>query len=168
MSISIVQARLEQRAERRRRKRALLLSHPSVVYFIRGADAVKIGMTDCVAKRMSTLQSHSPVKLSLVGMIYGGLGVESWCHLKCFQHHKHGEWFYWNAWTAGFVGWMLGHGDQAASIVCPPRVAGSTFRVASAIWAIQGRPSAGDRKLADCFGGCECHLCESKPWESWA
>jgi DNA-binding NtrC family response regulator len=68
-----------------------------MIYFLqRGQDGpIKIGFTskDDVSQRMATLQTACPERLTLIGMIEGGLDREKALH-RLFSNHKlGGEWF---------------------------------------------------------------------------
>lgn len=65
------------------------------VYFIQGVDGgpIKIGTSTDVESRLRTLQCASPVKLRVVGVVSGGVGLESQLHRRLALHRLHGEWF---------------------------------------------------------------------------
>lgn len=68
------------------------------VYFIEGAGLIKIGLTskdtaDAVLTRRSALQIGSPVPLTLVAWVTGGVGLEQWLHQELSEWHVRGEWF---------------------------------------------------------------------------
>lgn len=63
------------------------------VYFVRGADLVKIGHARDVRERISTLQTGSPVPLVLLAMAHGGFLEERDYHHRFRAHRAHGEWF---------------------------------------------------------------------------
>lgn len=67
----------------------------AAVYFIRGADMVKIGKTtaDSLRQRLSMLQTGSPVKLTVIRLIDGGMQAEAWLHRRFAGLRAHGEWF---------------------------------------------------------------------------
>jgi len=67
---------------------------PSYVYFVGGVDGpIKIGLARYPERRLRTLQSHSPVKLSLLVVCRGGSKMESQYHVHFAKHRLHGEWF---------------------------------------------------------------------------
>lgn len=69
---------------------------PRNVYFVldQVTDAVKIGATFNVAKRLATLRACSPVPLTLLGVIRGGgLELETRLHQHFARDRLHGEWF---------------------------------------------------------------------------
>lgn len=158
----------------------------NVVYFVRGARALKIGTTERIVYRFDQLQAESPVKLELVGMIYGGENVERWCQFHCIDHRSHHEWFKWNDWTEAFSRWILAHGDHAARQVCPAQAKldavamGPGQRRASRCDVPQMpqmkfikdpermrlyRESAARRIVP--WGTCSCSTCAAEPWNSW-
>lgn len=68
----------------------------ALAYAIRAADAVKFGKTQGrMEKRLTALQTSSPVDLELLGAIEGPAGLECaihW-HLKDAGAHLRGEWY---------------------------------------------------------------------------
>jgi hypothetical protein len=156
----------------------------SVVYFVRGAKVLKIGTATNIVRRFEVLQASSPVKLELLGLIHGSVNVERWCHFQCVDHRSHYEWFRWNTWTQSFVGWVLAHGDDAATALCEPHAIADGL-IQQERPAFSGRMSPlpqmkfrlnGDRlafyksltaTAAAPLGVCTCDLCKSRPWEAW-
>lgn len=68
------------------------------IYFLQ-ADTlrlIKIGVTNDTSKRLSSMQTMSPDKLTLLGLMicpsYGAL--EAWLHNRFREHRAHGEWFH--------------------------------------------------------------------------
>jgi hypothetical protein len=165
-------------SDRERRRRV------SVVYFIRGDQALKIGTASNIVKRFEGIQARSPVKLEIVGLIHGGVNVECWCHFHCIDHRSHYEWFHWNTRTKAFVRWVLAHGDDAAAKLCERHVLadGLLRKKRPAFTGTLGplphmrfRNDAGyleDYKRftairATPLGACSCELCLLQPWETW-
>ena len=68
-------------------------ANDSLVYFIRGAGMIKIGVADSPESRMSTLQAGSPVPLYLLATMQGGFSKEKELHAKFAASRRHGEWF---------------------------------------------------------------------------
>ena len=66
-----------------------------MIYFIKSESGhVKIGYSyNGVSKRLSALQSTSPIKLSLVEVFDGGVQREAMLHEKFKEDRLHGEWF---------------------------------------------------------------------------
>jgi len=65
----------------------------SYVYFIQGADKIKIGISQSPKKRLATLQCTSPIPLKMLAICKGGTKLEKKLH-KQFKHlRSHGEWF---------------------------------------------------------------------------
>ena len=65
------------------------------IYFIRAGDDgfVKIGKSKCPDKRLASLQSANPLRLSIIRTIDGDSAEERIVHMA-FEHlHVHGEWF---------------------------------------------------------------------------
>ena len=65
------------------------------VYLVRGAEAVKIGLTIDAdpLNRLAALQTGSPVPLQLIGLIQGNETHERELHSRFAQFRLHGEWF---------------------------------------------------------------------------
>lgn len=163
------------------RKKRTLYVPTRVVYFIRGDRRLKIGTSDRISERFDALQSASPSKLHLLGVIYGGENVESWCQYHCFEHRSHLEWFRWNRWTEGFVNWVLEHGRYAAELLClyqaaedrafacprhrmPPLPTVAHLRESDSVHNY--RIKAQERAAP--FGFCPCTVCKTRPWERWS
>lgn len=65
-----------------------------LVYFVRGADLIKIGTTTGpMWRRLSSLQCSSPVPLQLLLIISGGREIEWHLHQQHRALRVHGEWF---------------------------------------------------------------------------
>lgn len=64
------------------------------VYFVADSgDAVKIGVTNKIARRLHGLQSGNPRQLEVLAMFPGSEAVEAYYHGRFREHHIHGEWF---------------------------------------------------------------------------
>jgi hypothetical protein len=65
------------------------------VYFIQAENGlIKIGVSESPHGRLQALQTGSPVRLRLVGMIAGaGASGEAELHAKFAEYREHGEWF---------------------------------------------------------------------------
>ena len=66
---------------------------PDVVYFIQCGDAVKIGYTRNVEKRMAHFRNCNPAELKLLALISGAVQVERDLHVRFSAQKIHGEWF---------------------------------------------------------------------------
>src|SRR5262245_20438799 len=64
-----------------------------VVYFIRAGDAIKIGVTRDVERRLRALATGSAVPLELLPTLPGGRRLEKKLHQRCRRFHVRGEWF---------------------------------------------------------------------------
>jgi hypothetical protein len=64
-----------------------------MVYFIKGGDLIKIGVSTSPEDRLQQLQKHSPVTLTLICTIPGGYDQERKLHKQFAHIHSHGEWF---------------------------------------------------------------------------
>jgi len=65
----------------------------SYVYFIQGADKIKIGIAQDPQSRFENIQNMSPIRLRLLAVQSGGYELETELH-KRFDHlRQHGEWF---------------------------------------------------------------------------
>ena len=93
-----------------------------LVYFVLAPSVfrLKIGTTTgkTLHGRMRDLAAFSPVPLVLLGVIRGGVSVERWCHFHCVDANDHHEWFRWDDRTKAFVELVLGHGENAAEVLC--------------------------------------------------
>ncbi len=68
----------------------------SDLYFIRcqTTNLIKIGVSTSVEDRLRTLQTASPGKLVLLGVVkHGGVTLEEKLHERLKPHRSHGEWF---------------------------------------------------------------------------
>ena len=64
------------------------------VYFIKGADKIKIGYSKNVPRRLKTIQNMCPVKLDLIGICKNTVrGDEASFHRYFRFSRSHGEWF---------------------------------------------------------------------------
>lgn len=67
------------------------------VYFVRALKLglIKIGQTDCALTRLGNMQTGSPDRLELLGVIIGGdaVAVERSLHRRFARSRLHGEWF---------------------------------------------------------------------------
>jgi len=67
------------------------------VYFARAADGsgpIKIGSASDVERRLRELQTGSPVRLHLVGVVArGGAQLELGLHRRFADLRQHGEWY---------------------------------------------------------------------------
>lgn len=63
------------------------------VYFVQAGDAVKIGMSKDIPKRLRTLRTMSPLPLELLGAVPGGRQEEAELHREWATQRLHGEWF---------------------------------------------------------------------------
>lgn len=74
-----------------------------MIYFIKQDNYVKIGYTNRFKKRLSQLQTSSPVKLEVIGLIKGEKCDEKNYH-DAFKHIcSNGEWFFYNDEIERFV-----------------------------------------------------------------
>jgi hypothetical protein len=63
------------------------------VYFVQSGNAVKIGMSGDISKRLRVLRTMSPLPLELLGVIPGGRNEEAALHREWAAQRLHGEWF---------------------------------------------------------------------------
>lgn len=66
------------------------------VYFIQATDQsnlIKIGKSVLPCNRLATIQSSSPSKLKLVGLLMGHIGLEAFFHELFTEYRHHYEWF---------------------------------------------------------------------------
>ena len=65
-----------------------------MIYLVAHLDQfVKIGFTKNINKRLSQLQTSSPVKLEVLHLIEGNVGLEKELHQKFKHYRTSGEWF---------------------------------------------------------------------------
>lgn len=78
-------------------KRPYKFRYPGYVYFVTGADKVKIGISKKFpgVARIKNLQSQSPVPLTLIGYLKDDnvRGLETALHLRFAKLNVYGEWF---------------------------------------------------------------------------
>jgi hypothetical protein len=67
----------------------------AMVYFLQNSitGAVKIGWSDNLDARLSSLRVGSDCELQLIRTVTGGRGTERWLHKRFCQHLIRGEWF---------------------------------------------------------------------------
>lgn len=67
------------------------------VYFILASEVnrVKIGFSENIRQRLSSLQSASPCLLRLIGVAEGGESLEAALHARFRTSQYMGEWFYY-------------------------------------------------------------------------
>jgi hypothetical protein len=72
------------------------IDYRRIVYFVRGANLIKIGRTESIEARLLALRGSSPVPLSLVAAVYEtALGLTEIDLHKRFRHLRdHGEWYH--------------------------------------------------------------------------
>lgn len=63
------------------------------VYFFEAPRVVKIGTTKDIFKRFKTIQSASPVRLNISGIMVGDRSIEEALHRRFAGLRQHGEWF---------------------------------------------------------------------------
>ena len=96
-SLDIAKAQTEARLryplmpldKRERRGRA-----PSVIYFVRAGDYVKIGITRDLPSRFAKMKADSPLPLELLGHRLGVGSDERELHRAFSKRRAHGEWFF--------------------------------------------------------------------------
>jgi hypothetical protein len=64
-----------------------------VAYFIADGDAVKIGCSNNLSRRLSDLQKANPRPLVVLAAFNGGAAAEAYFHGRFREHLIHGEWF---------------------------------------------------------------------------
>jgi hypothetical protein len=64
-----------------------------VVYFLRAGDAIKIGRTKNLARRLRALATGSAAPLELLAAVPGGRDLEAQLHRRWRHLHLRGEWF---------------------------------------------------------------------------
>jgi len=69
----------------------------SCIYFVSDGEYIKIGITDNIFKRLSSLQNGNPRNLELLGIYSGGIKTEKAVHKKFKSLSCRGEWFKYHA-----------------------------------------------------------------------
>lgn len=73
------------------------------VYFLGGGQLVKIGKADDPIARMKGHQCGSPVRLSILGLLYGPIEAERALHKRFHEQRQYGEWFLPTGGLAEFI-----------------------------------------------------------------
>lgn len=63
------------------------------IYFLRGYGQVKVGTTRAPEKRIAEIQVSSPVPLTPLLVVPGGVVLERQIHRRFHHLRRHGEWF---------------------------------------------------------------------------
>ena len=66
------------------------------IYAVAGGDLIKFGRASDVQRRLHSLQSGSPVKLTLIGSAFTLIEFELLIHQYLTPDWSHGEWFFGN------------------------------------------------------------------------
>jgi DNA-binding XRE family transcriptional regulator len=74
-----------------------------MIYFIKAGDKVKIGYGGEVHRRIESLQTASPERLTVLGIMQGEQADELALHARFAQYRLRGEWFTLSADIAAFV-----------------------------------------------------------------
>jgi hypothetical protein len=90
----VTQKMLDKKREQVLLKRTL--EEKGKVYFIRCGDAVKIGFSTNIKKRLSRLQSANPFQLECIAWFKGTRMEERELHIVFEEYHIRGEWFLYN------------------------------------------------------------------------
>jgi hypothetical protein len=64
-----------------------------VIYFAKADGFIKIGYTTNLSARLISLQTSSPMRINLMGVIPGNREDEKDLHAKFARLRQHGEWF---------------------------------------------------------------------------
>lgn len=70
--------------------------HPNEVVYVIGStesSLVKIGRSVNIDQRLRSIQSMSPVPLTVLWTIPGSRSLELWLHITFAEYRSHGEWF---------------------------------------------------------------------------
>ena len=93
-----------------------------MLYFIKQGEHVKIGYTDKIRTRLSSLQSANPNKLEVVGLIEGEYKDELEHHNKFKHLSSSGEWFKYDADLCDYIAkldkdlmWQYGYTSNESS-----------------------------------------------------
>jgi len=74
-----------------------------MVYFIKQNEFVKIGYTNRFKSRLIQLQTSSPVKLEVLGIVKGDIEDEKKYHNLFKEYSSNGEWFHYNQHIQKFI-----------------------------------------------------------------
>ena len=74
-----------------------------MIYFIRCGEFVKIGRSEDVAERISSLQTGNPYKVELIGSFDGSDAEERRLHAAFGPFHHRDEWFFFTKTIQEFV-----------------------------------------------------------------
>lgn len=92
------------------------------IYAVAGAGKIKIGITKAPEKRLSSLQTGSPVPLEMLGYIVGNKNLEDAIHNYLSEHRSHGEWFDVKPKTTQVVDLIVGNELDELRALVEPRV----------------------------------------------
>lgn len=81
---------------------------PGLIYFIRAKDAIKIGFTMNVTKRLAELQSANHEDLELLAAFGGGVADEQYIHQIFSALRLRGEWFRSDPAITDYIEWRMG------------------------------------------------------------
>lgn len=89
---------LDRRAYRVDATLRRILENPGHVYVIQAEHGgpVKVGRARDPRKRLASIQTGSPHRLRIIGLIVGGAWMERDLHARLADHRMMGEWFEWN------------------------------------------------------------------------
>lgn len=93
--------------------------HKRIVYFVQSDDAIKIGCTKNLERRLSEVESGIRAKVSLIGWIYGTFATELLIHKRLAGHAEGNEWFRDCAEVRSLIQYLIDHGPFFQGL--PPR-----------------------------------------------
>jgi hypothetical protein len=82
---------------------SLTIGRPGFVYFIRMGDAVKIGFSADVGKRLNGIQTACPGPAEVIKIIPGSDQTERYFHVHFANYRQQGEWFRLEGALAAFL-----------------------------------------------------------------
>jgi hypothetical protein len=76
--------------------------NPETTYAVLAGSYVKIGSTNCLSQRLTTLQTGNPEELILLGI---SSIPEKQAHLELARHRHRREWFIFNDYVRHYIWW---------------------------------------------------------------
>lgn len=89
----------------------------NVLYAVEANQRVKLGISTNLEKRMSDMQTSSPIKLKILRILKGATRAkESYIHFLLLELRSHGEWFHAEQWLINLLECVSDVDDLTAGI----------------------------------------------------